>query len=212
MRRRHSNKQDNNQSFVEVQQNPIAEKENLAMTETNSAVGIYDSHEAAESAVKELQRSGIDMTKLSIVGKNYHTDEQVVGYYNTGDRMKYWGEVGAFWGGLWGMLFGAAAFAIPGIGPVLVAGPLVAWIVGALEGAVVVGGLGAIGAGLYSIGIPKDSVVKYETAIGSDKFLVLAHGTAAEVAKARDVMHTTNPVEVSVHLVGHAQSAAVGVR
>ena len=105
------------------------------------------------------------MKKMSIVGKDYHTDEQVVGYYNTGDRMKYWGKMGAFWGGIWGWLFGAAFFMIPGLGPILVAGPLVAWIVGALEGAVLVGGLSALGAGLYSIGIPKDSVVKYETAL-----------------------------------------------
>ena len=168
------------------------------MAETNAAVGIYETHSQAEAAVKELQRSGVDMKKLSIVGKDYHTEEQVVGYYNTGDRMKYWGKLGAFWGGIWGMLFGAGAFAIPGIGPVLVAGPLVAWIVGALEGAVVVGGLGAIGAGLFSIGIPKDSVVKYETAIGSDKFLVLAHGTADEVAKAKDIMQTTQAVEVDI--------------
>ena len=161
------------------------------MSATNAAVAIYDTHSQAEAAVKELQRSGVDMKKLSIVGKDYHTEEQVVGYYNTGDRMKYWGKLGAFWGGLWGMLFGAAFFAIPGVGPILVAGPLVAWIVGALEGAVVVGGLGAVGAGLYSIGIPKDSVVKYETAIKSDKFLVLAHGTANEVAKAKDIMQTT---------------------
>jgi hypothetical protein len=90
--------------------------------------------------------------------------------------MKYWGKQGAFWGGLWGMLFGAF-FIIPGLGPILVAGPLVAWIVGALEGAVVVGGLSALGAGLYSIGIPKDSVVKYEAALKADKFLLLAHGT-----------------------------------
>ena len=69
------------------------------------------------------------MKKLSIVGKGYHTDEQVVGYYNTGDRMKYWGKVGAFWGGFWGLLFGSALFMIPGLGPILVAGPLVAWIV-----------------------------------------------------------------------------------
>ena len=123
----------------------------------------------------------------------------VVGYYNAGDRMKYWGKQGAFWGGLWGMLFGAAFFAIPGIGPVLVAGPLVAWIIGALEGAVVVGGLSAVGAGLYSIGIPKDSVVQYEAALKSDKFLVLAHGTPAEVAKARDIMHTTRAVGVEMH-------------
>ena len=182
------------------------------MSETNAAVGIYETHSQAEAAVKELQRCGVDMKKLSIVGKDYHTEEQVVGYYNTGDRMKYWGKLGAFWGGLWGMLFGAAAFAIPGIGPVLVAGPLVAWIVGALEGAVVVGGLGAIGAGLCSIGIPKDSVVTYETAIGSDKFLVLVHGTADEVAKAKDIMQTTQPVEVALHIAAQAQTATAGAR
>ena len=182
------------------------------MSATNAAVAIYDTHSQAEEAVKELQRSGIDMKKLSIVGKDYHTEEQVVGYYNTGDRMKYWGKLGAFWGGLWGMLFGSAFFAIPGVGPVLVAGPLVAWIVGALEGAAVVGGLGAIGGGLCSIGIPKDSVVAYETAIKSDKFLVLAHGTAAEVAKAKDIMQTTRPAEVALHIVERTQHTPAGAR
>jgi hypothetical protein len=182
------------------------------MSETNAAVGIYETHSQAESAVKELQRSGVDMKKLSIVGKDYHTEEQVVGYYNTGERMKYWGKLGAVWGGIWGMLFGSAAFTIPGVGAVLVAGPLVAWIVGALESAVVMGGLGVIGGGLFSIGIPKDSVVKYETAIGSDKFLVVAHGTSDEVAKAKDIMHTTQAMEVEVHQVSRAQPAAAGAR
>jgi hypothetical protein len=114
--------------------------------------------------------------------------------------MKYWGAQGAFWGGVWGMLFGTAFFAIPGVGPVLMAGPLVAWIIAALEGAVVVGGLSALGAGLYSIGIPKDSVVKYEAALKTDKFLLLAHGTASEVSKARDIMQTTHAVDVAVHM------------
>ena len=169
------------------------------MTKTNSVVAIYDTHSQAEEAVKNLQKSGIDMKKLSIVGKDYHSEEDVTGYYNTGDRMKYWGKLGALWGGFWGLLFGAAFFAIPGIGPVLVAGPLVAWIIGALEGAVVVGGLSAVGAGLYSIGIPKDSIIKYESALKADKFIVLAHGTAAEVAKARDIMQTTHPAELALH-------------
>ena len=182
------------------------------MSEVNSVVAIYETHSQAEEAVKELQRSGFDMKKMSIVGRDYHTDEHVVGYYNTGDRMKYWGKLGAFWGGLWGMLFGAAFFAIPGIGPVLVAGPLVAWIVGALEGAAVVGGLSALGAGLYSIGIPKDSVVKYELALKSDKFLVLAHGTADEVAKAKDIMQSTRPVEVGLHAAGSAKRAGVSAK
>jgi uncharacterized membrane protein len=182
------------------------------MSETNSVVAIYETHSQAEEAVKELQRSGFDMQKMSIVGKDYHTDEHVVGYYNTGDRMKYWGKQGAFWGGIWGMLFGAAFFAIPGIGPVLVAGPLVAWIIGALEGAVVVGGLSALGAGLYSIGIPKNSVVTYELALKSDKFLLVAHGTRDEVARARDIMQTTHPVEVAVHAAEHEQTAGGGGR
>src|ERR1700690_4161872 len=110
------------------------------MPEKNAVVAIYPDHSQAEEALKELQRSGFDMKKLSIVGKDYHSDEQVVGYYNAGDRMKRWGKTGAFWGGFWGLLFGSAFFAIPGIGPVLVAGPVVPWVVGALDGAAGGGG------------------------------------------------------------------------
>jgi uncharacterized membrane protein len=169
------------------------------MSELNAVVAVYGTHTQAEGAVKELQRAGIDMGTLSIVGKDSHTDEHVVGYYNTGDRMKYWGKTGAFWGGFWGLLFGSAFFAIPGIGPVLVAGPAVAWIVGALEGAAVVGGLSAIGAGLYGMGIPKDSVVQYEAALKTDKFLLMVHGTAAEVEKARGLIESTGPIHVTLH-------------
>ena len=166
------------------------------MAENNAVVGIYNSHTEAEASIKELQRSGFDMKKLSIVGKDYHTEEHVVGYYNTGDRMKVWGKLGAFWGGFWGLLFGSAFFFIPGIGPLIVFGPMVGWIVGALEGAVVVGGLSALGAGLASIGIPKDSIVQYETALKSDKFLVIAHGTAEEVAKAKSILDTTGAAQI----------------
>ena len=169
------------------------------MSENKAMVAIFNTHTEVESAIKELQKSGFDIKKLSIVGTEYHTEEHVIGYYNAGDRMKYWGKMGAFWGGFWGLLFGAAFFAIPGIGPVLMAGPLVTWIVGALEGAIVVGGLSAIGAGLYSIGIPKDSVLKYETAIKGDKFLLLAHGTADEVTRAKDIIQTTHPAELGLH-------------
>ena len=169
------------------------------MSTQNSVVAVYPTHTEADQAVKELQRSGVDMHKLSIVGKGYHTDEHAVGYYSTGDRMKYWGKIGAFWGGFWGLLFGAAFFSIPGLGPILAAGPVVAWIVAGLEGAVVVGGVSALGAGLFSMGIPKDSIVKYETALKTDQFLLIAHGTAAEVAKAKDIIETTHPAELDLH-------------
>jgi Heat induced stress protein YflT domain len=165
------------------------------MPETNSVVAVYSSHTDAESAVKDLQRSGFPMAQLSIVGKDYHSEEHVVGYYNTGDRMKYWGKLGAFWGGLWGFLIGAAFFWIPGIGPVLVAGPLVAWLVAALEGAVLGGGLSALGAALFSIGIPRNSVLQYETSVGAGKFLLVAHGTEAEVGHAREILQSSRGAE-----------------
>jgi uncharacterized membrane protein len=169
------------------------------MSNVNSVVAIYDMHEQAEQAIKELQEAGVDMKSLSIAAKDMHTDEQVVGYYNTGDRMKHWGKVGAFWGGFWGLLFGSALFAIPGVGPILVAGPLVAWIVAALEGAVVVGGVSAIGAGLVSIGIPKDSVIKYETALKTDKFLLVVHGSRDAVEKAKDIIEGTRHNSYTIH-------------
>lgn len=169
------------------------------MAKENAAVAVYKTHIEAEAAIKELQKSGIDMKKLSILGKDYHAEEKVVGYYNAGDRMKFWGKWGAFWGGMWGLLFGSAMFFVPGIGHIVVLGPVGGWILGAIETAVVVAGLSALGAGLYSVGIPKDSVIRYETAVKADKFLVIAHGTKEDVDKAKEVIDTTGPVEANVH-------------
>ena len=168
-------------------------------TKNNAVVAVYKSHLEAEAAVKELQQSGFKMKQLSIVGRDYHTDEHVVGYYNTGDRMKYWGKMGAIWGGFWGLLFGSAVFVIPGVGTLLMAGPLVGWIVGALEGAVVVGGLSALGAGLYGFGIPKNSVLQYETAVTSGKYVLIAHGSDVETAHAREIISRTNPETSETH-------------
>ena len=169
------------------------------MNSNNSIVATYPSHTAAETAVKELQQSGFDMKKLSIIGRDYHTDEHVVGYYNIGDRMKAWGKTGAFWGGLWGFLFGSAFFWIPGLGQVLVAGPLVSWIVGALEGAIVAGGLSAVGAGLYSLGIPKDSILRYETALKTGKFVLIAHGSAEDIIHAKEILNRTKAETIEHH-------------
>jgi len=181
---------------------------NTSITDPEAVVAVFNTHSEAENAVRQLQRGGFNMRKLSIVGKGYQADEKVVGYYNLGDRVKYWGGLGAFWGGLFGLLFGTAFFWVPGIGPVLVAGPLVAAIVAGLENAVVVGGLSALGAALFSIGIPKDSVLRYETAIKADKYLVLAHGTAKEVDEAKAILRTTTPADLNEHALANAKQSA----
>ena len=169
------------------------------MSNVNSVVAIYDTHEQAEQAVKELQEAGVDMKSLSIAAKDMHTDEQVVGYYNTGDRVKFWGKLGAWWGGLAGLLFGSAMLLVPGIGHLLILGPLGSWILGGLEGAAVGGGLSAFGAGLYSLGIPKDSVVQYESAVKAGRFVVVANGGPDEVKKARATLATTQPQQLDEH-------------
>jgi hypothetical protein len=168
--------------------------------DNNSVVAIYHNHIDAEEAIKELQKAGFDMKKLSIVGKDYHTEENVVGYYNTGERMATWGKFGAFWGWVWGVVFGSAFLFIPGIGPVMIGGPLLTWILGALETAAIVGGLSALGAGLVSIGIPKDSVLRYESALKADKFMLLAHGTPTEVENAKVILDKSGKAqEVTLH-------------
>ena len=139
------------------------------MSKENSPVYIFNTHVEAEEAIHALSRAGFDVKKLSLVGKGYHTEEHPVGFYTAGDRIKSWGSAGAFWGGIWGLLLAPAVFFLPGLGLLAMAGPVVATLVGALEGAVVVGGLSALGAALTQIGIPKDQVIKYETALKVDK-------------------------------------------
>lgn len=169
----------------------------MTPVQEDTAVALYDSHLGAEAAIKALQLAGLDMKRLSIVGKDFHTEEHALGFYTSGDRMKFWGGQGAFWGSLWGLMFGSAFFVIPGVGPLVVMGPLVGWIVGALEGAAVGGAAGVLAAALAGIGIPKDSVVKYEVEVKAGKFLVLARGTPAIVAHARAVLATTNASELT---------------
>jgi hypothetical protein len=168
-------------------------------TQEDSIVAIYDSHTGAETAIKALQEAGLDMKKLSIVGKDFHTEEQALGFYTSGDRMKFWGARGAFWGSLWGVLFGGAFFFIPGIGPLIVMGPFVAWIVGALEGATIGGVAGVLAGALTTAGFPKDSAVKYEVEVKAGKYLVLAHGTADMIDKARAILGNTGASQLVTH-------------
>lgn len=169
------------------------------MTAPNTVVAVFADHEAAEDAIKQLARSGIDMKQLSVVGKGYHTDEKVVGFYNMGDRVKFWGQYGAFWGGLWGILAGGVYVAMPAAAGVMVLGYLAATVISAIEGAAIVGGLSALGAALYSVGIPKDSIVAYESAIEADGFLVMTQGSADDIARAKTVLGPLKPSRIDAH-------------
>jgi len=166
---------------------------------TDAVLAVYQTRAEAEAAIKALQHASFDMRKLSIIGRDYHTEDDVLGYYNTGDRIRFWGKWGGFWGGLAGLLFGSAFLFIPVVGHVIVLGPLVSWIANGLAGAAITGGASAFGAALYGIGIPRDSILTYETALKADRFLLIAHGTAAEVQQAREILIPTAPERLDVH-------------
>jgi len=169
------------------------------MRNQDSVIGVFADHNLAEAAIKKLAASGLAMKNLSVVGKGYHTDEKVVGFYNMGDRVKFWGTRGAFWGGFWGLFFGGLFLSVPVIGHVVVLGYLATMVVSGVETAAVVGGVSALGAALYSIGIPRASVIQYEADLAADDFLVMVHGTEAEVAQARDVLTEAGASRVSLH-------------
>ena len=169
------------------------------MTKNEVIVATFSDHTQAEGAVRKLAQGGLDIKHFSIVGKGYHKDEQILGFYNAEDRMLSWGGTGAFWGSLWGMFFGGIMLSLPVVGPVIVLGHLAAMVFGALEGAVVFGGLGALGGALSSLGIPKDSIIQYEESLKSDGFLIVAHGPVEEMARAKSILETMTPAHLDLH-------------
>lgn len=165
------------------------------MNKQNAVIAVFTRHSNVEAAIQELGKNGIDISLLSIVGKDYHSEENVVGYYNTGDRVRYWGGLGAFWGSLWGLLAGAAFLWVPGIGPLVIGGPLATALVGAAEGALLGGGLSALGAALYSMGIPKNKVLKYEEDVKAGKFLLIFNGPEEKHERVRRIVEVFQAVE-----------------
>lgn len=177
---------------------------NLSTSPNSIVVAVYESHPAAEEAIRKLSHAGFDMKTISIIGKDYHTEENVVGYFNAGERARFFGKLGAFWGGLAGILFGSALMFVPVFGHIVVLGPLAATIAGGLQGAVLGGGFSALVGALTSLGVPKDSVLRYETALKASKFLVLVHGDADQVRRAHEVLSASS-TDVETHEAAAAE-------
>lgn len=161
------------------------------MDEETPPFYVFNTHVEAEEAIQALHRAGFDVKKLSLVGKGYHSEEHPLGFYTAGDRIKTWGGVGAFWGGIWGLLLAPAIFVLPGVGIVAMAGPVVAALVGVVEGAVLGGGLSALGAALTTLGLPREQAIKYESALKADKYVLTVHGSVEDEVKVRAALAST---------------------
>ncbi|UFP93280.1 general stress protein [Gloeobacter morelensis] len=166
------------------------------MADEHAVVGTFASHDDAEAAVLALEKAGFDMHKISIIGKDYRTTQQVRGFLTWRDTAKegavsagYWG---GFFGGLFGILVGAGVLFIPGVGQVVIAGPIAGVLAGWLEG-LLLGAAGGAAAGglvgaLVGLGIPEGKAIKYDSDIQAGKFLVLVTGGEEDRARAEQAL------------------------
>jgi uncharacterized membrane protein len=155
---------------------------------TSSIVAVYPDHEAAERVVRRLHQTGIPMRDLSIIGRGAQTTEEPVGFVSAGDYATTGAATGAWFGGLLGLCVGAAFLVLPGIGPILVAGPLAAALLGGIEGALAGTALGSLTGALVGWGIPHEKALKYETHVKGGKFLVAVRGEPEVIARVQALL------------------------
>lgn len=168
-------------------------------THINTVIGVFADHQAAEDAVRQLGDSGFPITQVSIVASDLQTTETVQGYITTGDVAKGGAKTGAWVGGIFGLLTGAAFIWVPGFGPLIAAGSLAAALIGGLEGAAGGAGIGALVGALAGLGISKNKALKYSEDVRVGKYLLLAHGTEEQIGKAKQVLETCDCETMEEH-------------
>jgi hypothetical protein len=169
------------------------------MATESSTVAVYNSIDDAEQAVQKLAEGGFPVAKMSIVGRDFSTEKKIHGFVTPCDVAKSAAGTGAWLGGLFGLLVGAAFLWMPGIGPLFVAGSLSAAVLGGVEGAVAGAALAGVLGWLSSLGIDKQHILKYEESVKAGKCLLIVHGTPEDVARARQILEATSPAELHSH-------------
>ena len=164
-----------------------------------SVIGVYDSMTNAEDAVRMLDKGGFPIKQVSIVAQDLESEKAVHGYVTAGDVAKSGAGVGAWVGGLFGLLIGAAFIWVPGFGPLLVAGPFAAMLLGGIEGAIAGAAGGGLLGALVGWGVSKEHILKYAEELKGGKYLLIAHGSAGEVARAHNILQGSGATELNVH-------------
>jgi hypothetical protein len=173
-------------------------------------VAQYDNQQAARRAVERLIDKEYPMDWISVLGKAESSGDDVLGIYykDSGERMKHWATHGALWGGLWGVLSAAAGlFVVPGLGSMLLIGPIVELLVGGAAGAAVAGGamagaaaLSQVAVALHRMGVPEAQLQAYHAALEEGHYLVLVRcGDDTDVARWRPELGWPAPERIDVY-------------
>ncbi len=169
------------------------------MADERAVVAIYAGHKQAEAAVRALDAAGVAMAHVSVAGRGQDGGAASSGHYTSGGAVRHHGGHGGLWTALSNLLLDTGTFFIPGTGPIFVAGPVVGWVAGEVEGERIEGDLGPVGAALASAGIPADQRRIYETALRAGQVLVIVHGPADEVATAKAALEQAGGGTVALH-------------
>ncbi|MDX1657009.1 MAG: hypothetical protein R3310_17495 [Candidatus Competibacteraceae bacterium] len=153
------------------------------MSSDRIVLAVFAERAGAEKAVRRLSQEDFPLDQVSLLGRAGSSGDDPLGIYydGTGERIKGWGSLGALWGGLWGLLTGAAGmFVVPGLGPVLVAGPVVAVLANTAAGAGVAGGVMAGAAAMshfttavHRMGVPEERLEELHRAIEEGCYVVM---------------------------------------
>jgi hypothetical protein len=176
----------------------------------DALVAIYARHADSKDAVRALQVAGFNMARVSLVAKDHelNSHRRVIGFREGGGRIPFGRSQPPFWAELWNLLPWSAFFWIPETGALFVGGPLLVGIVEAGDGEDTAPRRSALGLGLHHLGIPRDRIARYETAVKVNQDLVIAQGTEEEVILARPIIRASGSVQISYHR-GRVQSQPV---
>ncbi len=163
------------------------------------AIGTFSNHAEAEMALRELKDSRFPMDRISVVGHDINRNSNMAGVEGS-DRLSNLGEhnkadegakTGAAAGGavgtLTGLLVGLGLVAIPGIGPVMLAGAAATALATTLTGGVIGAAAGSLVGGLVGLGIPEDRAKVYSDRVDRGDYLVMAEGTDEEIDRAEAI-------------------------
>ncbi len=153
-------------------------------------VAVCADADAARAVVRRLGDAGFAATSLSVVGSGRRGAGLVQDGDGLVDRLRHWGGVGGVCGAVGGLLLGPVLFFVAPVGLMAIGGPFALTLLAALEGALVGAGASAIVAALTSIGVSDERARRYEETIAADGFLVIVHGAAAEIERARRLLGT----------------------
>jgi uncharacterized membrane protein len=161
-----------------------------------ATVGVYSNHTDAEAAVRMLEKANISLKDISIIGHDKQAREAALGSYSPPEFVKqeleHQGEqAGILMGGLWGLLVGCGSFFLPGVGLLVVLGPL-AGLVGGMAA-------GAIGGDLAGQMTFTDIAAEYRGWLVAGKYLVIVHCTTAEEPHVLQVLESTQSGMVKSH-------------